>query len=616
MADADAPPAPEEGAAIMSDARSVLDALSAGDLSVIDAATELRRQGGPGGADLLAQQVDLIDRYTAAGALSHETALRLRGALVDMSCEDNRTRLRFGAEPSGEKLDAKTQYRGGPIAHDDAVVSATLDRPGAAPTALRPAGAGDKVSADARTALRDPHGGTEHVEQHELREGSIVHDWYRLETLLGFGSMGQVWKATDLQLERTGTPNPYVALKLLSREFAQHELAMAAMSREADKAKKLAHPNNAAVYVFAVDPAGGQGYLAMELLEGTPLDRLLRQHSNGLDRTTAMDIVRGLARGLAYAHSKGIVHCDFKPGNAFVTDSGVAKVLDYGIARLANKVARAGDAFDAGALYAVTPAYASLEMLEEEQPEPDPADDVYALGLVAYELLSGRHPFGGRTAIEVREQGLTPKPLKGVSRREWRAIDRALRLRRAQRWPNAEAFLKSLEGVSRWIPALGGLTVVLAVVAGYVAYQNYLEAMPKVPFEQLPASRQADFRAAMQQGDYAYRFGTSELTGAEAAAAIYRDALAMYAAAYALHEKNRDADAALKRSISMLEQQLEQADPVLKWEARCALQGYRKQYKELAKYAPLERLIDRIGASIASDPRSNATIPTGAECDP
>jgi serine/threonine protein kinase len=601
----------------MSDANAVLDALAVGDLSVIDAAAALLRQRDGGLANLPEQQIALIERYAAEGTLPAETALRLRGALSDSSLRDDHTRLRTGGEPRDHEPSAKTLYRGSAATHEDATAMSGLARSDG--TALRPAQSEPPLNTDAPTALRVPRNEgveCERVEQGELGPGSIVHDWYRLESLLGFGSMGQVWKATDLQLERTGTPDPYVALKLVSSEFARHELAMAAMSREAEKAKKLAHPNNAAVYVFAVDPKSGQSYLAMELLEGTPLDRLMRQHSSGIDRTTAMDIVRGLARGLAYAHSKGIVHCDFKPGNAFVTNAGIAKVLDYGIARLANKVARAGDDFDAGELYAVTPAYASLEMLEEDRPEPDPADDVYALGLVAYELLSGRHPFGGLTALEVRDRGLEPKPLRGVSRREWHTIERALMLKRAERWPDAEAFLKSLERISPWIPALGGLAAALAIVVGYVSYENHLESMPKVPFEQLPASRQADFRSAMQQGDYAYRFGTTELTGAEAAAALYRDALAKYAEAYALHEKNRDADAALRRSLDVLGEQLKEADPLVKHEARCALEGYRKQYKELAKYQPLDRLIARITASITSDPRNSVTTSTGVECDP
>lgn len=86
------------------------------------------------------------------------------------------------------------------------------------------------------------------------------------------------------------------------------------------------------------------------------------------------------------------MHCDFKPGNALVTESDVTNVLDFDIARLAQKVARSVDQFDAGVLSALTPAYASLEMLEEDSPRPDPADDVYALGLGAYELLSGHIP--------------------------------------------------------------------------------------------------------------------------------------------------------------------------------------------------------------------------------
>lgn len=479
---------------------------------------------------------------------------------------------RTTGEPAGAGLDDETRIRA-PEALD-----ATLLSGEAGGTVLRAprAAAGHATAADAAPA-----------------PGVIVHDWYRLESLLGVGAMGQVWKAVDLQRERAGDPQSRVALKLVGREFAQHERAMVAMQREASKAQQLAHPNIATVYVFAVDPASGQSYLAMELLEGQPLDRLIRERPAGLDKVTALRIVRGLAAGLAYAHAKGIVHCDFKPGNAFVTGQGVAKVLDFGIARLAHDVARRGDSFDAGELHGLTPAYASLEILAGEA-EPHPADDVYALGLVAYEALTGRHPFGHRSADEVAAKNLKPAPIKTISRREWHAIERALRLHRAERWPDAEAFLKALSGIGPWVPALASLAAVLAIVAGYAFWQNHLESLPRVPFEQLPAGVQADFAAAMASGDRAYEAATTVLTGPEALAAVYQDALGQYAAAYELHPKNPQADAALRRALEFVSDHAEGADPAVREEARNFLADLRVQHRSLAKYPPLEGAIGRL----------------------
>ena len=284
--------------------------------------------------------------------------------------------------------------------------------------------------------------------------GNLIRGRYRLEQLLGAGAMGQVWKAKDLLLEEARDPRPHVAIKLLSRDMQRHQDAYVALQREARKASSLAHPNIATVYTFDVDPGTGQAFIAMELLDGMPLDALIRAEPGGIAPERARGIIRGLAAGLAYAHTRGIVHCDFKPGNAFATREGAAKILDFGIARLASEADRAADAFDAGRLSALTPRYASREMSQGGQPHP--ADDVYALGLVAYELLSGRHPYGGLPARDAAARGLRPAPLKDIGRRRWRAIDRALELDRTRRWPHAQAFLDAFEGVRSWIPAAGG----------------------------------------------------------------------------------------------------------------------------------------------------------------
>jgi serine/threonine protein kinase len=485
-----------------------------------------------------------------------------------------------------------------PEARPDEAARTRIDREpthhGAAPTLRRQSVADEAGTRIRELASADTKLDVSPAEAIALRKGSVVHDWYVLEEMLGIGAMGQVWKAKDLQLDRARVPDPYVALKLVNAEFARHEHAMEAMSREADKAKKVAHPNNASVFVFAVDPGTGQAYLAMELLEGKPLDRVVAEHPMGMPRDLALEIVRGLARGLAYAHSQGVVHCDFKPSNAFLTNAGAAKVLDYGIARLASEIARSGDDFDASQLGALTPEYASLEMLQDPVPPPHPSDDVYALGLVAYELLSGRHPFGGLEAIDVLAKGRRLTPLKGVKRHEWRAIERALKLHRADRFPDAQAFLKALDGVRVWVPALGVLAGVLAIAAVYLAHRNYVESQPAVPFEELPVGIQTQFREAMRDGGSAFKIA-AELEGAEATNVLCVDAIPNYAQAYALHPKNPEADAALEKSLATLSQRLETESADARTQARDQLEDIVEQHaRTLGSYEPLTDLIESL----------------------
>ena len=418
--------------------------------------------------------------------------------------------------------------------------------------------------------------------------GTLIRGRYRLEQLLGAGAMGQVWKAKDLLLEEARDPRPHVAIKLLTRDMQRHQDAYVALQREARKASSLAHPNIATVYTFDVDPDTGQAFIAMELLDGMPLDALIRAEPGGIAPERARGIIRGLAAGLAYAHTRGIVHCDFKPGNAFATREGAAKILDFGIARLASETDRAADAFDAGRLSALTPRYASSEMSQGGQPHP--ADDVYALGLVAYELLSGRHPYGGLPAREAAARGLRPAPLKDIGRRRWHAIDRALELDRTRRWPHAQAFLDAFEGVRSWIPALAALAAALAIAAGYSTWIGYSQSQPDVPFASLPAEVQAQFRAAMELGDYAFQAGTVSLDGSEALALLY-DAVSQYCQAYSLHPKNPDAEAGLDRALAAFGAQLQGAIPAVRADARAGLTSLLERHPELAQHAPLADLI-------------------------
>lgn len=281
-------------------------------------------------------------------------------------------------------------------------------------------------------------------EAQPLVSGSIVKDRFVLEEELGRGGMGIVFKARDLRKEEAQDRNPYVALKLLNEEFKRHPESLKALQREARKAQNLAHPNVVTVYDF--DRDGANVYMVMELLEGEPLDRIIRSaRDTGIELKESLRITRDVCRAMAYAHEQGIVHSDFKPANAFRTREGVVKVFDFGIARAAkvsDKAAGTTTLFDPGTLGALTPAYASCEMLEGL--EPDPRDDIYAIACVTYELLTGKHPFDRMSAVEARKRKLLPKAPPGLSRAQWRSLQRGLAFSRNDRSGSALEFLNGV----------------------------------------------------------------------------------------------------------------------------------------------------------------------------
>jgi serine/threonine protein kinase len=440
------------------------------------------------------------------------------------------------------------------------------------------------------TLLRTPESRPARADRRQgLRAGVVVLEKYVLEEQLGQGGMGQVWKARDLVREQAGDLHSSIALKFLNPDFESHPDAFRSLNAETRRSQELAHPFIATVYTFDLDRVSGRAFMSMELLDGQPLDVYISAAPRGRPRAEVLPILKNLAVGLAYAHSRKIVHSDFKPGNVFLTQEGKPKILDFGIARVTRDARRANEFFDAASLSALTLPYASPEMIRGE--DAHPADDVYALGLVSYELLTGRHPFGSLPANEAIAAKRVPARIKGLKTREWRAVQRALAFNRADRWQDAGAFLKALDGVSPWILGLSAAAVVLAGIAGWSGYQNWLESRPRVPFESLPARVQADFREAMSQGDDGFKYGTTVLHGAEAASALYKDAISEYAKAYQLHPKNLDADRALRRSFDALKEQLSVADSSTRIEAREVLKSYTRTYQALSRYPPLTDLI-------------------------
>jgi eukaryotic-like serine/threonine-protein kinase len=236
------------------------------------------------------------------------------------------------------------------------------------------------------------------------REGvRVLGGRYRLQRKLGEGGMASVWAAHDEVLDRP------VALKLLTPEHTADDDAFERARNEARNGARFAHPNVVAVYDFGTSRRSGRGtaYLVMELVEGEPLDTVML--AGPLDWRVAGRVCAEIGAGLAAAHTHGIVHRDVKPANVVLTPSG-AKLFDFGVA------ARVGDPDQRpdGTLLG-TPAYLAPERLSPGQAAP--AADVYGVGVLLYQCLTGRLPWNVRTDEQVLQAHRydPPEPLPPIS---------------------------------------------------------------------------------------------------------------------------------------------------------------------------------------------------------
>jgi serine/threonine protein kinase len=314
--------------------------------------------------------------------------------------------------------------------------------------------------------------------------GTVLRQRYVLERELGRGGMGTVYRALDRNKEDLPPPNRYVAVKVLREEFAHRPDALQALRREAHQAQALSHPG--IVNVFDFDRDGDVYFITMELLEGELLSDLIHRIRPGkLPRQAVTDILRDLGSAIAYAHSRGVLHMDLKPGNVMITTQGDVRVLDFGLAY--PHVTDPWISDHPPPFHAATPTYASCEQLDGTA--PDLRDDVFSFACVAYELLSGEHPFGRCSAREARDQGQRPRRIRGLSRRKWRALRQGLAWDRGDRPRSVADLLEGLglvatpqraqprhgferhpvrPGISRWWLATAGLGIL--AVGLYVAW--------------------------------------------------------------------------------------------------------------------------------------------------
>jgi serine/threonine protein kinase len=306
---------------------------------------------------------------------------------------------------------------------------------------------------------------------------------YRVQSQIGAGGMGEVYRARDVRLDRD------VAIKILPEHLAQDPEALRRFEREAKAVAALSHPNIMAIYDFGTE--GDVSYAVMELLEGETVRERLKHAP--INWPNAVDIALALAEGLAAAHAKGIIHRDLKPENIFLTTQGQIKILDFGIARMKKAVVPSADTLTATEMTLPGRVMGTIGYLSPEQARGEQADapsDLFSLGCVLYEMICGERPFDRQSVAETIAAILMTDP-PALGRRAGpipagleRVVGKALRKDRDRRYQTAADLLADLKRLTpsfqdktlpinltpkpfRWqtAAAVGALVLVLAVAA-------------------------------------------------------------------------------------------------------------------------------------------------------
>jgi len=289
----------------------------------------------------------------------------------------------------------------------------------------------------------------------EVTEGSVVDGRYRVLRRIGSGGMADVWLVEDAHLQR------HVALKVLHRRFAQDQEFVERFRREAEAAAGLQHPNIVSVYDRG--ELDGTSYIAMRYVEGPTLKERI---DRGLSPEEAVPLIRQVLEAAGFAHRHGIVHRDLKPQNVIVDEQGEAVVTDFGIARAGvSEITQTGSVMG-------TPQYLSPEQAQGH--DVTAVSDLYSVGVMLYEALTGRVPFEGESAVAVamKQVSQTPQRPSSINPRVTPALDaavmRALEKEPGERFQSAEAFIAALDAAIAE-PDKGGGTAAFAPLPPVIA---------------------------------------------------------------------------------------------------------------------------------------------------
>ena len=310
----------------------------------------------------------------------------------------------------------------------------TCGRPASAEADATAASSADSPTRSAAATARPPSSSLTTTSQGRFLPGMMLADRYRIVALLGAGGMGEVYRADDLTLGQA------VALKFLPERVARDEFMLDRFRNEVRTARRVTHPNVCRVY--DVGETAGLVFLSMEYVDGEDLASLLRRIGR-LPGDKALEIARQLCAGLAAAHREGVLHRDLKPANIMLDGRGRAVMMDFGLASLADQLA-------AHDVRSGTPAYMAPEQLSGR--EVTSRSDLYALGLVLYEIFTGKRPHTATTLPELASQRELRPPsspsslVRDIDPAVERVILRCLEPNPAGRPPSAMAIAAALPG--------------------------------------------------------------------------------------------------------------------------------------------------------------------------
>ena len=268
----------------------------------------------------------------------------------------------------------------------------------------------------------------------------IINNRYQIHKTIASGGMAVIYLAQDLLLERN------VALKVLRKDYSDNQEFQNSFRAEAKASAKLSHPNIVTTYDFGYD--ADRLYIVMELVDGTDLKTIIKE-TNPLPLDQSLDYLIQAGSGLAYAHQSGIVHCDIKPQNMLVSQNGILKITDFGIARALDSISR-DERYD---VVWGSPYYFSPE--QAKGLPPSPATDIYSLGIIAYEMFNGHLPFDAEESTELARMHREdlPEPLikakEGIPEELNDLVMKAIAKDPSERYANGRVFTSALRNFKK-----------------------------------------------------------------------------------------------------------------------------------------------------------------------
>jgi len=451
----------------------------------------------------------LLDQYQRRGKIDAELARTLKADIAHLVFGNANQTGAPARDPTEATLDTTGSRWRKLLAENEASQTEDVERPFVDPTLFRrdfdPATRPppphmreelrEDVQAPRKTQAREP---AKDVQHRQVQQKDVLRDRYELLSILGRGNSGTVYRALDRHRAHLADTARFVAVKVLKLDYQNRPEQLAALEREFHQAQSLSHPN--IVSVFDLDRDGDTYFIVMELLQGELLADVMARLHGPMQRQHALALISSVGAALAHAHRRDVVHADLKPRNIMITSTGEVRVLDFGFARHRPLDLHSASAFDA--VPASAPAYASVERVNGS--EPHPSDDVYSLACIAYELLSGEHPFGGRSALLARANGRRPRNIRGLTRKQMQSLNRALLWSRGERKIDVVDLLAGLacsEAPSKFVPPEAlvaqngrgqwrrralGMFVFLLMVGAAAAGFVYLEQNPP-PARRAPA---------------------------------------------------------------------------------------------------------------------------------